>query len=288
LFATLVPKTAGVYLEAPTYSPSGAVAYVRGTDGGEGHQLVLLPSPGAAPTTLASGEVNEPDFSPDGSRIVFTSGRHDIGIVAASGGTPTVIPVSPPVATDKVWTTESPVWSPDGSLIAFANLGAPGGGGLERYSDGGVTLMHPDGSGMTQIQGDATVPTGWQSLPLPPPPPPVVRARAVKGKKKVRLSKKGVGVVGKIVCGSTACAPKATGAKLKVGKKRFSVKAIVPKSVLPGATAVLKVKVKGKALTALKDQHAGKLTLRVAVAEGGGTEVLPFTPKLLPPKRHRR
>jgi len=285
LLAIVVPKTSGVYLDAPAYSPTGSVAYGRGAEGSETRQVLSVTSPGAPPTLLASGEdVNHPDFSPDGSRVVFSAGRHEIGIVAAAGGTPTVIPVPPPEPSTQVWFARSPIWSPDGTLIAFANIGASGA--FETFADGGVFLMRPDGSGQTLIQGEATIPNAWQSLPLPPAA--AVRARAVKGKKKVRLSKKGVGVVGKVVCGSTPCSLKATGAKLKVGKKGFGVKAIVAKSLLPGGTATLKVKVKGKALAALKARRGGKLRLSVAVAEAGGSATLPFAAKLLPPKKQKQ
>jgi Tol biopolymer transport system component len=293
LLATFAPKTAGVYLGDPSYSRGGAVAYVREPEESAEQQLLSVASPGAAPATLASGEeVSHPDFSPDGTRLVFTFGRHGIGIVSAAGGTPTVIEVPPPSPTATIWFTRSPVWSPDGTLIAFGNIGAPGGGGLERLSEGGIFLMRPDGSGQTLIQGEAARPSGWQPLALPAAPAPAsaaaVRARAVKGKKKLRLSNKGLAVVGKVVCGSAACSLKATVAKLKVGKKRFGVKAIIPKSLLPGATAKLKVKVKGKAMAALKARRSGKLRMSVAVSDSSGKVTLPFAPKLLPPKQSKK
>jgi dipeptidyl aminopeptidase/acylaminoacyl peptidase len=279
--ATLVPRTSGVYLSAPTYSSGGALAYAREAENEDGNQVLSLAAPGAAPVVLASGEgISAPDFSPDGSRIVFASGQHTLGIVAAAGGPLATIPIPPPLPTDKLWIARSPIWSPDGSLIAFANLGAPGTGGLESYRDGGVFLIRPDGTGLAQIQGEAAVPSAWQPIPL-------VAARAGKGKKKARFSKKGVAVVGTVVCGSTPCSLSATVRKLKVGKKRFSVKAIVPGSLLPGATAQLKVKVKGKALKALKAKHGGKLKLSLAVADTGVAQTLRFTPKLLPPKQHQ-
>jgi Tol biopolymer transport system component len=284
MLTTIVPKASGVYLSGPSYSSTGAVAYLRDEAGAGPRQVLSVASPGAAPTTIASGQVNHPDFSPDGARVAYVAGNHEIAVVAASGGTPIVIPVPPPAPSSKVWSARSPIWSPDGSLIAFANTGSPGA--FETFTDGGVFLMRPDGSGMALIQGDATIPTGWQPLPLPPPP--AVRARAVKGKKKVRLSKKGVGVVGKVVCGSNPCSLKATSAKLKVGKKRFGVKAIFPKSLLPSATAVLKVKVKGKAMAALKARRGGKLKLEVLVSEGSAAATLPFAPKLLPPKKQKK
>jgi Tol biopolymer transport system component len=287
--ATWAPKTSGVYLFSPSFSHAGSIAYTHDVEGVSGDgQVLLVASPGADPITLASGGAEDPDFSPDGSQVVFTTGQHELGIVPATGGAPRVISVPPPVAADKVWIAKSPVWSPDGSQIAFADLGVPGtGGGFEFFSDGGVFLIHPDGSGMVPIQGDATVPSGWQPLPPPPPAPPVL-VRAVKGKRKVRLTKKGLGVVGKVICGSTACALKAKGAKLKVGKKSYAVKSIFPKTLTPGATAKVKVKVKGKALAALKARRTGKLRLSLQVSDGSGIQTFPFGPKLLPPKAHKK
>jgi WD40-like Beta Propeller Repeat len=281
----LVPRSTTSFLSRPTYSSTGALAYEEIPDGkSDQREIRVIPSPGAASVVVASGEVGEPDFSPDGSRVAFASGRHDIGIVAATGGVPTIISAPAPVAEDQVWSARTPVWSPDGSLIAFGNIGARQG--MERYSDGGVYLMHPDGSGMTQIQGDATTPNSWQPIPIPPPAPQIA-ARAVKGKKKVKLNKKGIGVVGKVVCGSSPCALKTTKAKLKVGKQRFGVKALSAKSLAPGAVGQLKIKVKGKALAALRSKHRGLLALTVSVTDATGTQSLTFKPKVLPPKKKR-
>lgn len=290
VLATLVPRESGAYLSSPSYSGGGALVYAREPElDFEHNEIRVVLTPGAASIPLVQGRVREPDFSPDGSRVAFISGSHEIGLVAASGGTPTYVSVPPPLPGDDAWVTQSPVWSPDGTLIAYADLGAPGGGSLELYSDGGVFLMHPDGSNMTFVQGDAT-PTGWQPIPITPPPPPPVPARAVKGKKKVKLNKKGIATVGKIVCGSSPCALKATKSKLKVGKKRYGVKALIGKSLAAGATAPVKIKVKGKALAALKAKHHGRLALILSVTDATGTQALTFTPKVLPPavKKHHK
>lgn len=279
---TLVPRTTTSYLGSPAYSSTGALAYEEAPNGEfDKRQIRLIPSPGAASVAIVSGEVGEPDFSPDGARVAFASGRHEIGVVAAAGGQPSYVSLPKPEADSVAYSIQSPIWSPDGSTIAFADLGAQPG--KDRYTEGGIYLMHPDGSGIVRVQGDATVPTGWQSLPIPPPPPPPVPARGVKGKKKVKLNKKGVAVVGKVVCGPSPCALKATRAKLKVGKKRFGVKAMYAKSLAAGATGVLKIKVKGKALSALKAKHRGLLGLTVSVTDATGTQSLSFKPKVLPP-----
>src|SRR5699024_288666 len=120
---------------------------------------------GAASLPLVAGEAGEPDFSPDGTRIVFAHGRHEIGIVSVAGGTPTYVTVPPPEPGTTIYSVQSPIWSPDGSAIALGDIGAKAG--LERYSQGGVFLMRPDGTGLSQIESGAAVPTGWQPLPRP-------------------------------------------------------------------------------------------------------------------------
>jgi hypothetical protein len=280
---TLVPRSTTSYISRPAYSSTGALAYDEVPNGDFDHREIrLIAAPGAASALVVSGEVGEPDFSPDGSRIAFASGRHEIGVVAASGATPSYVSVAQPEPDSVAYSVRSPVWSPDGTTIAFGNLGAKPS--EDRYTEGGVYLMHPDGSGIVRVQGDATVPTAWQPIPIParPPSPPAgVRARAVKGKKKIKLNKKGVAVVGKIVCGSSPCALKAMKAKLKVGKKRYGVKAILARSLSAGATAPVKIKVKGKALAALKAKHRGLLALNLSVADATGTQSLAFKPKVV-------
>jgi WD40-like Beta Propeller Repeat len=290
LLATLVPREPGVYLRAPAYSSAGALAYTRELEGDfENLEIRVVPAPGAASVLLVKGQVREPDFSPDGSRLAFNSGRHDIGIVAATGGTPTFVTAPPPEPGNEVWFTRNPVWSPDGSLIAFGNAGGAGGFGL--LTDGGVYLMHPDGSNISQIQGDATTPSSWQPIPIPPPPPtPPVRAPAIKGKKKVRLNKKGIATVATIVCGSSPCSLKAAKSKLKVGKKAYAIKTLNAKSLPPGANTPLKIKVKGKALAALKKKHRGRLALTLAVTDATGTQSFIYRPRVLPArtKHHKK
>jgi Tol biopolymer transport system component len=286
--ATLVARTSGVYLGSPAYSHGGALAWTREPGDGSDPEIRSLPAPGAATVTVARGQVREPDFSPDGARLAYTSGRHDIGIVPAAGGTPTIISAAPPIPADDAWSARSPIWSPDGSLIAFGDIGGSSSGALDRFTDGGVYLMHPDGSNMTLIQGAASTPGSWQPLPVPPPPAPSIRARAAKAKKKLKLNKKGIAVLTKVTCGSSPCTLKATKPKLKIGKKRYAIKALVPKSLGAGGTAQLKIKVKGKALTALKAKHQGRLALTLTLSDITGPQSLVFKPKVVPAARHRK
>jgi dipeptidyl aminopeptidase/acylaminoacyl peptidase len=286
--ATVVPRSTTVFFSRPAYSASGAIAFEATPEGEfQNRQIRIVPAAGGTPAVLAGGELAEPDFSPDGTKVAFAYGRHEIGIVPSAGGAPTYIAVPQPEADTKAYSVRSPIWSPDGTLIAIGDIGAAGGGGLERYTQGGVYTMHADGSGLVRVQGEATVPTGWQSLPKPSP----LRAQLLKGRKKVRLNRKGVAVVGKVVCGSSTCALTASKAKLKLGKKRYGVRALVAKSLAAGASGLVKVKVKGRALAALKARHGGKLILTLTAADIGGPQSVGFSPKLLPPAKkgkHRK
>ena len=281
--ATLVPRSTAVFFNRPTYSSTGAVAFEAIPEGEyENRQIRIVAATGGSSTVLVSGEVGEPDFSPDGARVAFAHGRHEIGIVSSAGGAPAYVALPQPEADTTAYSVRAPIFSPDGTSIAVGDIGAGGSGGLERYTQGGVYTMHPDGSGLVRVQGDATVPTGWQSLPSPSP---ALRARGVKGKRKVRLNRKGVAVVGKILCGSSPCTLTAAKTKLKLGKKRYRVKAILAMSIAPGSAGQVKVKVKGRALEALKAKHGGKLTLTVSVTDSSGPQGFAFSPKLLPAKK---
>ncbi len=285
--ATLVPRVVGLFNYGPTYSSTGAIAFNQQEEDSDEEKIVVIASPGAPPVTVASsnGFAGEADFSPDGTRLAYVLNDHTVAIVAAGGGAVTTVNLPQPDPGLDRWFAAVPIWSPDGTRLAVGDYGFD----QENNRLGGVYTMAPDGAGLTQIRGDGATPTSWQPIPRPPAPvTPVVRPRSVKGKAKLKLSKKGVAVVGKVVCGSSPCALKATKAKLKLGKKSYGVKAVLAKSLTPGATGGVKVKVKGKALTALKAKQGGKLALTIAVSDAAGSESLAFGPKLLPPAAKKK
>ncbi len=86
-----------------------------------------------------SSEDSSPSWSPDGTRIVFTSGKDeqnsDIYIMNADGSNPTRL-------TDNPASDRSPSWSPDGQKIAFSSNKD---GNLEIY------VMDTDGSNQTRL-----------------------------------------------------------------------------------------------------------------------------------------
>jgi len=86
--------------------------------------LFVVPADGSAePTQITSGdfEHEQPNWSPDGTKIAFASARHedwdttpirDIYVMPSEGGDPVCV-------TSVDGTCSAPSWSPDGSRIAF-------------------------------------------------------------------------------------------------------------------------------------------------------------------------
>jgi hypothetical protein len=110
------------------------------------------------PNTFAVGSV-QPAFSPDGTRIAFTSNRgsnHDVYVMNPEGSNQT------PLTTDAA-IDSNPAWAPDGTRIAFMSL--RGASVYEVYS------MTADGSEQTNLTNDAAndISPDWQALAPPPP-----------------------------------------------------------------------------------------------------------------------
>lgn len=94
----------------------------------------LLLAAGAAAQGHESQWLRQPAVSPDGSSILFTAWG-DVWRVDASGGQATALTV------DDAWDGH-PVWSRDGSRIAFAS---------DRFGDLDVFVMNADGSDLTRL-----------------------------------------------------------------------------------------------------------------------------------------
>jgi Tol biopolymer transport system component len=264
----VTPMSEKAYDYEPSYSASGKIAFSRWTKA-SGYAIFVVNSPGAVPAQVTNGPNDySPDFSPDGLRIAFTRGEHDIGMVGVGGGPITILSVPTPSGAEYSY-VESPVFSPDGAKIAFERTVYPFIG----KSEHSVVTMGIDGSGLTQILVGARGPS-WQPIPVPPSIPKTspVKAKAEKGAAK--LNKKGKVTLGAIICGSSPCALKVLSAKLKAGKKTCSVKTKLVKSLDPGASAKVGVKIAGKCLEALKKAGKGSLVVKVQVTDALGKEVL--------------
>lgn len=89
----------------------------------------------------------DPDWSPDGSKIAFSSdrtGEGEIYVINADGTGEQRLTFTTPTPVPAVPTSErNPVWSPDGSRIAFRS--ARDGGNLD------IWVMNANGSGQTRL-----------------------------------------------------------------------------------------------------------------------------------------
>ena len=139
------------WLNTPAWSPDGArIAYGRASarDGIWVSHIWTVGADGANRTRVSRGDVSDawPSWSPLGDRLVFqrfsgdgrdergdfVNGDHDIVVANAAGGDELVLTEG----SDR-WEMR-PVWSPDGSRIAYE-------------SDGVVWLIDPDGTDATRV-----------------------------------------------------------------------------------------------------------------------------------------
>jgi Tol biopolymer transport system component len=277
LTGEVTPQSSGWEDYAPTYSASGAIAFSRWASG-SGSAIFIVSSVGAPAAQVTAGPSDySPDFSPDGTKIVFTHADRELGVVGVGGGPVTLFPIvaAPSPTTGSGW-VEGPVFSPDGTKIAFQRvLNPPGPGKSERA----VFLIGAEGAGLTKLVEGASNPS-WQPIPIPPPVPAASKTR----KGKVKLDRKGKATIGTIVCGSSPCTLKVLSSKLKAGKKPCSVKTTLAKKLAPGKSTKVGVKVAGKCLAALQKAGKGRLTAKVGVTEALGKKVLTFKSTLIPPK----
>ena len=128
----------------PAWSPDGSkIAFLTYDDS---YNLILwtVNVDGSGLTELAPGAQTypyQPSWSPDGTKIAFVgpgSGRSDLWIINADGSGATQL-------TDLPGETEAPAFSPDGSMIAFAEQRYEG----ERSN--GLFVVRPDGSNLTTL-----------------------------------------------------------------------------------------------------------------------------------------
>ena len=120
------------------------IAYAAGPPGDM--RIYVRQADGGRPIAIAEGlheHQRWPQWSPDGSRIVFQAGHAErendvrtrpnaLYVVPALGGVPR------PLVQDSVWSAITPAWSPDGSQIAFVRAAGVDGVAIELMpADGG-------------------------------------------------------------------------------------------------------------------------------------------------------
>jgi TolB protein len=149
--------------EMPVWSPRGAkIALTQYDSTSNSDQIWVINTDGTNPMQITSPPDNTndraPDWSPDGSKIVFQrpgQSSNEIWVVDADGGNPTRITSGE--------THFVPAWSPDGSQIVFVHDSFEEQVYLEIYT------MNTDGSNQTPLTSNLTpdYAPDWQPLPAP-------------------------------------------------------------------------------------------------------------------------
>ena len=116
------------------WSPAGArVAFLSGSFG-EG-ALIVIDANGSGESHVTDIEARAPDWSPDGTKLVFEAGEGGIYSVGADGSRLTRLTLG----------GSGPTWSPDGSQIAFFSDDA---GNFDVY------VMRSDGADPARLTSD--------------------------------------------------------------------------------------------------------------------------------------
>lgn len=127
----LVELTSGNTDRDPSWSPDGKHIVYSGERFG-GTNIIRMNADGSGQTALTDTQYPlgnfEPVWSPNGAKIAFVSsragaGRGEIWVMNADGTNPTRLTINPQLAVDlsgPIYGKDSgPVWSPDGTKIAF-------------------------------------------------------------------------------------------------------------------------------------------------------------------------
>jgi Tol biopolymer transport system component len=146
MFALLLPAVLLVCGSINGQTNSGKLIFVD--DSG---RLLLINADGTGQTILTTGNTirdNNPEYSPDGSKIAFdrtpSSGQTDIFVMNADGTNPHAVTSGGPLTAPDTNVNSDPTWSPDGTKLAFIS-NRDGKNKLE------VWVVNVDGSGLIKL-----------------------------------------------------------------------------------------------------------------------------------------
>lgn len=144
--------------ERPAWSPRGRViAYEAPKDGGIS---LMRTTDGAYVRRLGPARSRQPDFSPDGRRVVHqrvdSRGRSDLYVVRTDGSGARRLTAT------RTADESSPTWSPDGRRIAYIRGGSLW---IMRAGGGSPRRVRARGSGGVLPSGPFGVDMTWQPLP---------------------------------------------------------------------------------------------------------------------------
>lgn len=134
----------GTDQQQETLKVTDKIAFISShPDGLSVDEVFIMDSDGSNVIRLTNDDLYEDDdpaFSPDGSKIAFSSrrGNRDIYLINPDGSNLTNL-------TNSTLTTWNPAWSPDGSRIAFDANNPGSGNGWAIY------IIDKDGSNLTQL-----------------------------------------------------------------------------------------------------------------------------------------
>ncbi len=149
---------------------NGKVIFKSGVDelwvvNADGSGLSQL-TPGSSDPECSTAD-EEPEWSPDGSKIVFTRTTdtgQDVWTMDADGSNQKQLTFDGDSACNEISFSEHPSFAPDGTKIVFAN----------GSNDDSIWTMDPDGGNPTLLPTASLVDNGqpnWQPIVAPPPAP---------------------------------------------------------------------------------------------------------------------